>query len=191
MNARPPKMRGLTLIELMVTVALVAILLSLAVPSMTTFQRNAELTTFSNSMIASINTAKTEAMKRGSYAVITPADNVDWKSGLKAFVNTNRDGVYDASRDTIIFTRDPTPAYLTITPNGSASASPPYIMFDASGFSKLKNGAFGALTMSVARNDVGSGSINNETRLLIVSSTGRVRVCKPATNATCTTSATQ
>ena len=181
--------RGFTLIELMVTLTLGAILMVIAAPSFVTFQRNSELTSFTNSMVAAINSTRGEAMKRGRYAMLTPTDDTNWNSGWKAFVSFNATTrAYDSTQDLIVVTRDAAPSYLSTTgTNGSAAASPPYIMFDASGYSKKKDGSPGNLTFKVARNDVATSQENSETRLVIISVTGRVRVCKPAsaTDPTC------
>lgn len=184
--------RGFTLIELLVTVALLAILLALAAPNLSTFQRNAELTSFSNSFMSAINAARGEAMKRGRYAMMVPAGaGTNWGDGWIVFIDVNRSQAYEAASDILVMSSDAAPPYLSITANGSGAATPPYILFDASGYSKTKSGAFGALTFSVVRNDVDSSSSAAETRRLIISSTGRVRVCKPSADSSCTASASQ
>ena len=171
---------GFTLIELMVTLTLGAVLMFVAAPSFVTFQRNSELTSFTNSMVSAINSTRGEAMKRGRYAMLTPTDDTNWNSGWKAFVSFNATTrAYDSTQDLIVMTRDATPSYLSIAANGSALDSPPYIMFDASGYSKKKDGSPGNLTFKVVRNDVATSEENSETRLVIISVTGRVRVCKP------------
>lgn len=116
---------GFTLIELMVTIAIAAILMMIAIPSFTAYQRNAELTSFINSMVAAINGARGEAMKRGRYAMIVPADNTNWSSGWIAFVDVDRSWNYDASKDILVFSREAPPSYLSITKNGTANAAPP------------------------------------------------------------------
>ncbi|MDR3369605.1 GspH/FimT family pseudopilin [Rhodoferax sp.] len=180
--------KGFTLIELLVTVALVVILMLVAVPSFTTFQRNAELTSFINSMVAAINSARGEAMKRGRYAMVVPADNTNWSSGWKAFVDMDRSRDYDATQDILVLSREAPPSYLSITANGTANDSPPYIMFDASGYATSKTSGFGNLTFSVTRD---SGLPTEETRRAVISVTGRVRTCNPSTDSTCTSTATQ
>lgn len=170
---------GFTLIELMVTLAIVVVLISVAVPSLTTFQRNAQLTTFSNTLLASINAARGEAMKRGRYAMVLPLDGSNWSSGWTVFVDVDLSKTYSATTDITILTQEPSPSYLTITGNGPAADSPPYIMFDASGYARLKAGGFGACTVEVKRNDVSGTSQLAETRLLKIASTGRARVCTP------------
>ena len=186
--------KGFTLIELMVTIALAAILMMVAVPSFTTFMRNSQLTSFTNSLLASINAARGEAMKRGRYAMVVPTDGANWSSGWIIFIDVDRTGTYTAANDIVIATREAPPAYLTITGNGSASGSSPYIMYDASGYSKLTlTGAFGASTFEIKRNDVTGAELLTQTRRLKIASTGRARICTPktTTDILCSASATE
>ena len=182
--------RGFSLIELMVTTALIAILLAIVAPSLTTFQRNAELTSFANNFVSSMNAARSEAMKRGQYALVVPADGVNWSSGLIAFVDVNRTQVYDAASDTVISKREAAPGYLSISGTGVSTAAAPYIMFDAQGYSKDKSLAPSALTLNIARTDVGGSELYNQTRRIKISFPGRIRVCKPTSAADATCAAT-
>ena len=172
--------RGFTLIELMITVAMVAIMMALATPNIIAYQRNADLTAATNSMVAAVNAAKGEAMKRGRNVMIIPADSSSWASGWAIFVDVDRSMTKTAG-DIDIATGEAPPVYLDITASAGSPAAdtPPYIMFDSSGYSRLKAGGFGALTLSFARNDLDGGPTPAETRRMIVASTGRVRSCKP------------
>lgn len=182
---------GFTLIELMVTLAIVVVLMAVAVPSLTTFQRNAQLTTFSNTMLASMNAARGEAMKRGRYAMVVPLDGSNWSSGWTVFVDVDRSQTYSAAHDITILTQGPSPNYLTISGNGSVvDSAGPYLMFDASGYAKLKAGGFGACTMEVKRNDVSGTGQLAETRRLKIASTGRARICTPTSTSDANCSAT-
>ena len=174
--------KGFTLIELMVTVALVAILMAVAVPSMTTFQRNAQLTSFSNTLLSAINAARGEAMKRGRYAMVVPSDGSNWSSGWVVFVDIDRSQAYEASNDVTLLTRDATPSYLALDANGTAAESPPYIMFDASGYVRKKGGGLANQTFNIQRNDVSGTEALAQTRRIIISRPGRVRICTPKTS---------
>lgn len=55
---------GFTLIEMMITVAIIAVLLGIGVPSFQSFIRNAELRTSAESIQAGLNLARTEALRR-------------------------------------------------------------------------------------------------------------------------------
>lgn len=193
MHRTPAKHRGFTLIELMVTLTIAAVLAFAAVPSLTTYQRNAELTSATNTLLAGINAARGEAMKRGMNAMVLPADGLNWISGWVVFVDKNRTQTYNPVSDTTVLTQGALKNYFTVTGTGSAStATPggPYLMYDASGYSKLKSGGFGALTLTLNRNDVTGSVLIDQTRRIVIANTGRPRTCKPAsaTDATCAAS---
>jgi type IV fimbrial biogenesis protein FimT len=71
------------------------------------------------------------------------------------------------------------PSGISITGNRTAAETPAYIMFDASGYSKTKAGAFGALTISFVRTDLAAADQYRQTRKIKIASTGRVRMCTP------------
>ncbi len=185
--------RGFTLIELMVTIAIAAILMMVAVPSVTAFQRNAELTSTTNSLLAAINAARGEALKRGMNAMVVPAVGTNWNSGIIAFVDTDRSQSYSGS-DITILTTSALPSYFTVDAAGSNTqtvlSSAPYIMFNPSGYAVTKGGTVGvagASSLQIYRNDLTSTLQWEQTRRLMVAATGRVRTCKPvsATDTKC------
>lgn len=188
-NTRTP--RGFTLIELLVTMAIGVVLLMVAVPSFTTYQKNAELTSASNTLLAAINAARGEAMKRGMSAMVVPTSNgSDWTTGWVVFVDKNNSRTFNDTGDIpdiTVLKQAAVPNGISITGNNNATGSTPYIMFDASGYSKLKNGGFGALAISFARTDVAAADQSSQTRRIIIASTGRGRICTPvsATDTKC------
>jgi len=184
--------RGFTLIELMVTLAIAAVLMLVAIPSMTAYKRNAELTSATNTLLSAINSARGEAMKRGMNAMVVPTGNgLSWNTGWVVFVDKDRTQVYDAAADQTVLSQGSLPSYFNITGNGTANTSAPYIMFDASGYSKTKSGGFGALSFTLTRTDLSGAQLLDQTRRIVVASTGRVRTCRPSLDATCTATASQ
>lgn len=177
---------GFTLLELMVTAAVAAVLMAVAAPSFISFQRNAELTTFANTMLSAVNTARSEAMKHGQHAMVIPAGTTGWGSGWIVFVDVNRNDVFDTSSDILVMNRDAPAAYLTVagTDGTAALTSPavPYVMFDASGYAKTKAAAFESSGLEFKRNDVAADQELAHTRRLLIDRSGRARVCKPATS---------
>ena len=151
------RQRGFTLIELMVTLAIGSILMLVAVPSLTTYRRNAELTSATNTLLAAINAARSEAMKRGTSAMVVPTNNgTDWNTGWVVFSlgATNTTRAYNPATDKTVHVQSALPTFINVVGNGSAAESPPYMMFDASGYSKTKAGGFGALALTLTRTDV-------------------------------------
>lgn len=185
---------GFTLIELMVTVAIGAVLMMVAAPSFVGFHRNSELTSITNSLLAAANAARAEAMKTGMNAFVVPAGNGNaWSAGWVVFVDRNRDNAYSATADTTVLTQAPPPSYMTITgTNNAALSTAPYIMFDSSGYAKSYGTSAGVtnLTLSIVRNDVPTSQATAETRRIVVARTGRVRSCRPSTDSSCDTAAT-
>lgn len=186
----PLPCKGFTLIELMVTLAVAAILMAIAAPGFLAFQRNAELTSAVNGLVASIAAARGEAMKNGRYAMVVPADAANWNSGWVVFVSKDRSNVFKESADTTVLKQSALPSYFTVDATGTAKegqTDPPYIRFDASGYPKTTSGGFGALKISIARNDLGTSAALDQTRRVIISASGRVRSCRPAsaTDAKC------
>lgn len=180
-NTRTP--RGFTLIELLVTMAIGVVLLMVAVPSFTTYQKNAELTSASNTLLAAINAARGEAMKRGMSAMVVPTSNgSDWTTGWVVFVDKNNSRTFNDTGDIpdiTVLKQAAVPNGISITGTGIASGSEPYILFDASGYSKTKTGSFGALSISFARTDLAAADGYRQTRKIKIASTGRVRICTP------------
>ena len=185
--------RGFTLIELMVTLVIAAVLAMVAVPGLTAYKRNAELTSAINTLLSAVNAARSEAMKRGMKAMVIPADGRYWNKGWIVFVDKDGDQVYSEANDIKILTQGPLETYFTVGTTGSASASSPYILFDGSGYSKLRSGGFSALTLYIRRNDLSGSALYEQTRRLVIAKTGRARTCKPAsaTDATCAANSTQ
>ena len=125
-------------------------------------------------------------MKTGFNAFVVPtANGSDWTTGWIVFVDNNGDGSFSAADDTLVQTQPALESYFTVSGTGSSGETPAYIMFSSSGYSKTKSGSsfgtggFGALTMSIARSDAPASAVYEETRRITISSTGRLRTCKP------------
>jgi type IV fimbrial biogenesis protein FimT len=92
--------RGFTLIELMVTVAVAAILVSIAAPSFQTFFNRNRIATVTNDYITAINYARSEAIKGGAITTLCMSSsgsactgNSGWSNGWIIWVDRNGDGV--------------------------------------------------------------------------------------------------
>ncbi len=90
---------GFTLLELIITMAIAAILLTVAVPSFQVTIANNRLATQTKSLVTDINIARSEAVKRGTGVVLCSSINPNaaapacvgagnaWTSGWIVFVN--------------------------------------------------------------------------------------------------------
>ena len=79
--------RGFTLVELMVTVAVLAIIAAFAAPSFTRVIEDNRVTTQANDLLTSIALARSEAVKRGATVTISPAAG-GYGAGWQVFVGT-------------------------------------------------------------------------------------------------------
>ena len=167
--------RGFTLIELMVTIVIAAILMTIAVPSFREIQRNSELTSLANTLLAAVNSARGEAMKYSAYAMIVPSEGADWNTGWRVFVDKNMNKTYDVNQDVLLLEQAAPPVYISIAGTGSATGSSPSIIFNASGYAGVGS-TFSNVTINIQRNDVTGPRY---TRRLKISKSGRARVCRP------------
>ena len=90
---------GFTLIELMVTIALLSILLTLGVPSFHSLIRNMSLTTQANQFVASVQLARSEAVRRNRSVLLSAqAGNtaLHWERGWQVWSDNNGNGSLDA-----------------------------------------------------------------------------------------------
>jgi type IV fimbrial biogenesis protein FimT len=68
---------GMTLIELMIALVVVAVLVTVGAPQWTQFVQNNRLTATSNDFVAAINLARSEAVKRSVTVVLCQSNNLE------------------------------------------------------------------------------------------------------------------
>lgn len=97
-GAWPPgraQVQGVTLVELVVTMAVMAILVGLAAPSFTRMLASDRLSTQTNELVMSLNTARSEAIKRGLPTTLLSRDQTDlinFHRGWQVFTDADGDG---------------------------------------------------------------------------------------------------
>ncbi|HUW28326.1 MAG TPA: GspH/FimT family pseudopilin [Sulfuriferula sp.] len=95
--------RGFTLMELLVTMAVAAILLAVAVPSFQTFFNRNRVAAVTNDYITAINYARSEAVKGGAVTTICMSSsgsactgNTNWSQGWIIWADRNANSTLDA-----------------------------------------------------------------------------------------------
>lgn len=89
---------GFTLIELMVTIGIAAILLALALPTFTESIRSNRVSTATNQMLATINLARAEAVRSKSQSWVCPSNSdrtdcgTNWAQGMLVWTDENGNG---------------------------------------------------------------------------------------------------
>lgn len=87
---------GFTLLELLVTLSIAAVILSIGLPSFRGVLNNQRLTAASNELVTSFNLARSEAIKRVVYVTVCKSNNgatctpaTDWADGWIIFANSS------------------------------------------------------------------------------------------------------
>lgn len=127
--------RGLTLVEAMVTLAIAAILLTWAVPSLQDFTVRNRMSTEVNNLVATLYIARSESVKRLEKVKVCPANSdfsgcsgINWEKGWMIFTDSNNDNVINDT-ETLIQEYPSLPSRFKI----QGSADRPYIVFQPNG----------------------------------------------------------
>lgn len=135
--------QGFTLVELMVTIAVAAILLLFAVPALQDFVLNNRLVAITNDLIADLALARAEAIRRGGRVTLcasntgTSCSGGDWSAGRVVFADAGTAGSVETGVGDEILRTHPAAAsgvslvsddtvhndYLQFRPSGSTDAS--------------------------------------------------------------------
>lgn len=171
------KQSGTTLLELLVVLAIAAILLAIGIPSFASLASSSHLTSATNSMVASLHLARSEAIKRNSRTVLCPSANGTacaasggWHQGWLVFHDGNNNAALDTGEAVILIQRG-MPDGFRLTGNSSVEH---YISYTPIGAAKKTSGAFQAGTLTVCEALESSVSA----RQIVISSTGRPRTAK-------------
>ena len=143
---------GLSLIELIVTLAVSAILMTLAAPSFEHLLKNNRMTTDINAMVGHIYLARSESVKRRLNIIICKSSNLEscdnsanWEDGWIVYADNNGDKLRGSSEpllkahqalkegNTLSLGAFPTPNYIIFYPNGRASSNGTFIFCDQRG----------------------------------------------------------
>jgi type IV fimbrial biogenesis protein FimT len=174
---------GFTIIELMVTLAVVAVVVTVGVPAFTDFVRNQRATSQANDLLVALNFARSEAVKRGRSISVCATDNPgaaepdcsgdnEWHDGWIVFLDVDAaggasgpDGIRNpdgtAPDDRVLRIHEALDAS-TLTADGGAT----WIAFDREGLAPVRNDF-------TLRPDGCSGT---QVRSIDVQPTGRARV---------------
>ena len=175
---------GFSLVELLIVLAVVALLLTFAVPSLSGMLQSSRLTAASNALLASMHLARGEAIKRNSRVVLCKSENGltcsstgGWEQGWIVFHDLNNNGDRD-SGETLIERIPPLPSTVTLTGNSTVAK---YVSFMATGATKLIGGGFQAGTLTVCNVPSSAG----EARQVVINAVGRPRVQRVAAASAC------
>jgi len=96
--ARVRRSRGFTLLEIMVTFTIIALLLVIGVPAMGEFVADQRVRTVASDITSEIALARAKAIET-SRRVYMEKLGVNWNNGWRLYADNNDNGVYDAGVD--------------------------------------------------------------------------------------------
>lgn len=167
----PTANHGLSLIEVLIVMAIAAILLAIGVPNMQNFIVANRLATATQDLYTALNFARSEAVRRGTRVALAhhgAAGSRNFTGGWTMFVDANGNGAHDAGEEVL---RVGAALEAPMTAFGSANFGD-FIAFDATG--RLPNSGGGSLVLCHGAALVADGQ--SRVRALAINAAGRVRM---------------
>jgi type IV fimbrial biogenesis protein FimT len=148
--------RGFTLLEALVVLALLAVLLSLAVPSLKGLRHEHQMQSQAEQLQSSLLLARTEALRRQQRVTLCVRDSAagagpscatagTWGQGWVAFVDGNDNARREAT-ESVLQVQKALPAWMTLQGNATVDR---YISYGPQGRSQSTTGAFQAGTLTL------------------------------------------
>ncbi|MEO0344927.1 MAG: GspH/FimT family pseudopilin [Pseudomonadota bacterium] len=107
-KARERRQRGYTILELMMTIAVIAVIAGFAVPSFLSTMNANRIVTDNNELISTLAFARSEAIKRGQRVTLCPsadqascATSGGWEQGWIAFLDPTGFGTVDTGEEVL------------------------------------------------------------------------------------------
>lgn len=156
---------GITIIELMISLAIVAVLSAISAPTFTIIIQDNRLVTQVNELVTALSFARSEAIKRNNTVTTCRSNNGKdcvgaWTNGWIVFIDNDFDGIVDVG-ETILLIHGPVMSGNTVTFNRSR------VIYNGNG--TAKGGSNGTFTFCDKRGKFSA-------RGVIVSNTGRPRL---------------
>lgn len=166
-----PTGRGYSLIEMLVVLAVAAILLAVGVPGFRAMLENQRVRIAANDFFIALNVTRSEAIQRGRRVDLVPADGLDWASGWVIFVDADGNRKPDAG-EAVVFRHPALRGGLGITSRLTDSGRP-YLAYTASGRTRTD------AHEQVAQSGSWEFTIGRHSRRVVLNFLGRARVENP------------
>lgn len=157
--------QGFTLIELMVTVTILAVSMTLAAPSFSQLVSNYRLRGSAESVLNGVNLARAEAVRRNAQVGFALTGT---KSGWTVWVDANGDGVVDAGETVVQSRLDSETGGLSATSSNAATT-----------VSFLPTGLVNVGGTHLTQVDMSSATTGTSTRRINILGGGLIRMCDP------------
>jgi type IV fimbrial biogenesis protein FimT len=174
--------RGFSLVELMLVLAIAAVLIALATPEMRDMLKRRRLDAAVADLYGAIDLARSQAIARGSRVQLVPLEpaGANWSHGWVVFVDTDGDRRPGPSEE-VIASHGPLDEGIVISFNFTSNKQPYYIAYNGAGRSCSDTSALAARWGTLSLHQ------DAQIRRIRINMLGRARVCNPETDPeTCT-----
>jgi type IV fimbrial biogenesis protein FimT len=167
---------GVTLTELLVVLVLVAVLLAMGAPAMSTMADSVRLTSGANTFFSSVLLARSEAAKRNGRVVLCKSSGGGcvstggWEQGWIVFHDANNNAALDWGE--VLLLKEPGLSN-GLRLRGNIQVAD-YVSYTPTGAARLTTGAFQAGTLTVCP----QAATPVAARQIVISATGRPRTVK-------------
>lgn len=167
------------MLELLITIVIASVLMAVALPSFRSLLGDSQMVATSNDFVTSIQIARSEAIKRGTFAGLCPsttpgaasavcATNLGWTAGWIVFADDNGNGQRDAGED-LVGQKDARSNGFTFTPD-AVFGSLIYFNSDGGAANTSATPVSGVVVIKYG---------NDEERQVNISASGRISTVTP------------
>lgn len=159
------KIKGVSLIELLITLCICSLLASLATPAFSALLQQLAIQSTSQRLLGSLALARQQAISRNENVTLLPRGGT-WQNGWELFIDRDNDGQKDPDEPTLL-DEPATRAEIAIHPNQTVAN---YIRYAPDGRAYLRSGAFQAGSISICHHNASTPG-----KILVLNSAGRLR----------------
>jgi type IV fimbrial biogenesis protein FimT len=182
------KQHGFTIYELLITMLMIGIILSIGVPSMTAFTQNSRISGTANDLHSSFQLARSEAARsKSNITICASANSMDsaancggtFDDGWIIFIDLNGDIDRAGAGENVLRAHPAVSDRIDVTTNAGAN----YFSFAPSGLGRGDIGGPAVQTATICdeRGNVPGQGGNSTARILVVTPIGRATVLRDVT----------
>jgi len=180
---------GFTLYELLITLLIVGVVLTVGIPNMSDFTRNSRITTTANDLHAAFQMARSEAARgKTNITICASANSMDpaadcggtWDQGFIVFVDTNGDLLRAGADETVLRAHPAVNTNMTLAVANDAT----FFSYSGSGLGRGNVGGNQALSQVIVCDERGTAETSQNfsaARLFVATPLGRATVVRDLT----------